>query len=46
MYVIPINDTGPFIPPMKTLENVRFSYVFMAYRKKPVTWNGISSNAV
>ena len=32
-----------FDPPLKTLENQRFSAVFSGYRKRPVAWNGLKS---
>ena len=32
--------TAPFLYPLKTTENLRFSEVFMGYKKRAAEWNG------
>ena len=34
--------TGPFLYPLKTSENQRFSNIFRGFRKRPVICNGLS----
>ena len=44
MIINPFYTTGLFLYPLNALENQGFSDVFRGYRKKPVTWNGLSGS--
>ena len=43
--VNPLHVTGLFLYALKISENIWFSDVFRGYRKKPVTWSGLSSSS-
>ena len=40
------NPFYPFLYPLKTLENLSFSNFFRGYRKRPVAWNKLTSDAL
>ena len=42
----PFHDTGFFLYPLKTTENLWYSHAFRVYRRKRVSWNRLTFNAV